>query len=131
VFSLCVLVFAVSAATVVSAEDSGSGGLVDTEAAENGNNENNGNNANNKDSEDLENAAGLSVGSGIGLLAAALATGLSGVGGGIAVASSAAAAIGAISENPRVFGQALIFVALAEGVALYGLIISLQILAKL
>ena len=72
-----------------------------------------------------------SAGYGLGLLAAALATGLSGVGGGIAVAASASAAIGAISENPKVFGQALIFVALAEGIALYGLIISLQILAKL
>ena len=78
-----------------------------------------------------ETAQGMSAGYGIGLLAAAIATGLSGVGGGIAVAASASAAIGAISENPKTFGQALIFVALAEGIALYGLIISLQILAKL
>jgi len=73
----------------------------------------------------------MSAGYGLGLIAAAIATGLSGVGGGIAVAASASAAIGAISENPKAFGQALIFVALAEGIALYGLIISLQILAKL
>ncbi|GHV14978.1 hypothetical protein FACS1894219_11580 [Clostridia bacterium] len=76
-------------------------------------------------------SANQSVGWGLGILGAALATGLSGVGGGIAVASSASAAIGAVSENPKVFGQALIFVALAEGIALYGLIISIQILAKL
>ncbi len=75
--------------------------------------------------------AGSSVGSGIGLLGAALATGLSCIGAGIAVASSASAAIGAISENPKTFGKALIFVALAEGVALYGMLISIQILDKI
>ena len=70
------------------------------------------------------------TGFGIGLMGAALATGLSCVGTGIAVASSASAAIGAISENPKTFGKALIFVALAEGVALYGMLISIQTLAK-
>lgn len=71
------------------------------------------------------------LGAGIGLLGAALATGLSCIGAGIAVASSASAAIGAISENPKTFGKALIFVALAEGVALYGMLISIQILDKI
>lgn len=71
------------------------------------------------------------TGMGIGLLGAALATGLSCIGAGIAVASSASAAIGAISENPKTFGKALIFVALAEGVALYGMLISIQILDKI
>ena len=59
---------------------------------------------------------------------AALAVGLSGIGGGIAVASSASAALGAISENDKAFGKALIFVGLAEGVALYGLIVALLLL---
>jgi len=68
---------------------------------------------------------------GIGLLAAALSVGLAGIGGGIAVSASAAAAIGAISENDKVFGKALIFVALAEGIALYGLLIAFQILGRL
>ncbi|MEG2669754.1 MAG: ATP synthase subunit C, partial [Oscillospiraceae bacterium] len=45
-----------------------------------------------------------------------------------AVASSASAALGAISEDPKIMGKSLIFVALAEGIALYGLIISLLIL---
>lgn len=75
-------------------------------------------------------SGGQSTGFGVGLLGAALATGLSCIGAGIAVASSASAAIGAISENPKTFGKALIFVALAEGVALYGMLISIQILAK-
>jgi len=67
---------------------------------------------------------------GMGLLAAALVTGLSGIGGGIAVAAAAPAAIGATSEDPKAFGKALIFVALGEGIALYGLLISILILAK-
>jgi len=68
---------------------------------------------------------------GIGLIAAALATGMSCIGAGIAVAAAASSALGAISENEKTFGKALIFVALAEGVALYGLLISFQILAKI
>ena len=73
--------------------------------------------------------AGMSTG--LGYLAAALSTGLSCVGGGIAVASAASAALGAISEDPSALGKSLIFVGLAEGVCLYGLIISFMILGKL
>ena len=65
----------------------------------------------------------------IGLVAAALATGLAGIGGGMAVAS--AAAIAANSENEKTFGKSLIFVALGESIALYGLVISIMILSKL
>lgn len=65
---------------------------------------------------------------GMKYIGAALAVGLSGIGGGIAVASSASAALGAISENDKAFGKALIFVGLAEGVALYGLIVALLLL---
>lgn len=61
-------------------------------------------------------------------IAAALSTGLSCIGGGIAVASAASAALGAISEDSSLMGKALIFVALAEGIALYGLIVSFTIL---
>ncbi len=68
---------------------------------------------------------------GMGYLAAALATGLSGIGAGIGVASPAAAAIGAMSEDSSIMGKSLIFVALAEGVALYGLLVSFMILGKL
>lgn len=74
-------------------------------------------------------ADGLSTG--LGYIAAALVTGLSCIGGGIAVASSASAALGAISEDQSILGKSLIFVGLAEGVALYGLIISFMILGKL
>ena len=67
---------------------------------------------------------------GMGLLAAGFVTAISGIGGGIAVAAAAPAAIGATSEAPKVFGKALIFVALGEGIALYGLLISILILNK-
>ena len=73
--------------------------------------------------------AGLATG--MGYIAAALVTGLSCIGGGIAVASAASAALGAISEDQSILGKSLIFVGLAEGVALYGLIISFMILGKL
>ena len=76
-------------------------------------------------------ATQASMGYGLGLLAAGLVTGLSCIGAGIAVSASASAAIGALSEKPEIFGKALIFVALAEGVALYGMLISIQILSKL
>lgn len=61
-------------------------------------------------------------------MAAALSTGLSCIGAGIAVASAASAALGALSEDSSVMGKALIFVALAESIALYGLLISFSIL---
>ena len=67
----------------------------------------------------------------IGLVAAALATGLAGIGGGMAVASAAPAAIAANSENEKTFGKSLIFVALGESIALYGLVISIMIPSKL
>lgn len=68
---------------------------------------------------------------GLGYLAAALVTGLSSIGAGIAVAAAAPAAIGAVSEEPKSFAKALIFVALGEGVAIYGILISILIIVNL
>lgn len=79
--------------------------------------------------ETAETASGFATG--LGYIAAALSVGLSGIGGGIAVSSAASAALGAISEDSTIFGKSLIFLGLAEGVALYGLIISFMILGKL
>ncbi len=73
-------------------------------------------------------AAAVASAEGWRYLAAALSTGLSCVGAGIAVASAASAAIGALSEDSGIMGKALIFVALAESIALYGLLISFSIL---
>jgi V/A-type H+/Na+-transporting ATPase subunit K len=68
---------------------------------------------------------------GMGYLSAAIAVGASTLGAGIAVAVVGAAAMGAIGEKPELAGRALIFIGLAEGIAIYGLIVALMILAKL
>lgn len=65
------------------------------------------------------------------LFSAALATGLSSLAAGLAVARLGAAAIGALAEKPELFGRLLIFVGLAEGIAIYGLIVSILILNRL
>ena len=77
-----------------------------------------------------EKEASASSSNGLGLLAAGLVTGLAGIGGGIAVAAGAPAAIAATSEDPKSFGKSLIFVALGESIALYGVVISILILNK-
>lgn len=68
---------------------------------------------------------------GLGLIAVALSTGLACIGAGIAVAVVASSAVGAISENPKLLGKTIIFAGLAEGIAIYGLIISIMILDKI
>jgi V/A-type H+/Na+-transporting ATPase subunit K len=65
-----------------------------------------------------------------GLMAAAVAFGLGALGAGIAIAYVGAAAVGAVAEKPQVGGQALIFVALAEGLVVFGFITALMILGK-
>jgi V/A-type H+-transporting ATPase subunit K len=76
-------------------------------------------------------AASNGLATGLGYIGAALAVGLCSLGGGIAVAASASAALGALSENETLFGKSLIFVGLAEGLALYGLLIGFMIISKL
>ena len=66
--------------------------------------------------------------SGMKYIGAALAVGLAGIGGGIAVASGSSAAIGATAEDPKNFGKSIIFVALGEGFGLYGLLIAIMML---
>lgn len=68
---------------------------------------------------------------GMGYLSAALAVSASSVGAAIAVAVVGSAAMGAIGEKPELAGRALIFIGLAEGIAIYGLIVALMILSKL
>ncbi|MDP4108619.1 MAG: ATP synthase subunit C [Bacillota bacterium] len=75
-------------------------------------------------------AASGGIASGLAYIGAGLVTTGSCIGSGIAVASSATAALGAISEDGSLFGKALIFVALAEAIALYGVLVSVLILNK-
>ena len=66
-----------------------------------------------------------------GYLAAALATIVGSVAAAYAVATVGAAAVGALAEKPELFGRMVILVGLAEGIAIYGLIISVLILNRL
>jgi len=66
-----------------------------------------------------------------GLIAAAIAFGLGAIGAGIAISHVGAAAMGAVAEKPQIAGQALIFVALAEGLVVFGFITALMILGKI
>lgn len=78
-----------------------------------------------------EDGAVVDTSKSMGFLAAALAVAASSLGAAWAVAKAAPAALGAISENPDSFGKAIIFVALGEGIAIYGLLISILILNNL
>ncbi len=80
--------------------------------------------------EETAQSADNGMAKGMGLLAAGLVTGLAGIGGGIAVAAGAPAAIAATGEDPKNFGKAIIFVALGESIALYGVVIAILILQK-
>lgn len=64
-------------------------------------------------------------------IGAAVATGLSSLGAGFAVARVGTAAVGALAEKPELFGRLLIFIGLAEGIAIYGLIVSILMLNRL
>jgi len=68
---------------------------------------------------------------GWGFMAAALAVGFSSVAAGIAVSGVGSAAMGAVSERPELMGRSLIYVGLAEGIAIYGLIVSIMILGRI
>lgn len=77
---------------------------------------------------------GVSAGftdAGLGYIAAALSTGLACAGAGYAVGVVGSAALGAVSEDQKILGKTLIYVGLAEGVAIYGLIISILIIGSL
>ena len=74
---------------------------------------------------------GRTVGDGVAMLGVALATGLSVLGAGYAVGVVGAAALGAITEKPEMFGRTLVFIGLAEGLAIYGLIVSILLLERL
>jgi len=66
-----------------------------------------------------------------GFAAAAFSTAIGSIGAGVAVAYVGSAALGAIGEKPELAARALIYVGLAEGIAIYGLIISIMILGKI
>lgn len=67
---------------------------------------------------------------GAALIAAAIAIAGSSIGAGLAVAYTGSAALAAMSERPEMFGRAMVVVGLAEGIAIYGLIIAIIVIGK-
>jgi len=67
---------------------------------------------------------------GSALIGAAIAVAGSSIGASIAVAYTGAAALAAMSERPEMFGRAMVVVGLAEGIAIYGLIIAIILIGK-
>lgn len=76
-------------------------------------------------------APGGTLNPGLYAIGAGLAVGLGAIGGGIAVARVGAAAVGAISEKPELAGRMLLYIGLAEGIAIYGLIIAILLWIKI
>ncbi|MBR5722016.1 MAG: ATPase, partial [Oscillospiraceae bacterium] len=76
-------------------------------------------------------AAASGSAQGLGFLSAALSVGVACIGCGMAVGNAATAAIGALAEDAKSFSKALIFVALGEGVGIYGVLIAIMIINKL
>ncbi|MGL5721722.1 MAG: ATP synthase subunit C [Brevinema sp.] len=68
---------------------------------------------------------------GLGFLAAGMAVGLACIGAGIATGMAASAGIGAVSDNPKMIGQSLLFVSLCEGISIFGLVIAIMVLGRL
>lgn len=73
-------------------------------------------------------ASSSTLADGLSYIGAALSTGFACIGGGIAVGNAAPAAIGATSEDPKAFGKAIIFVVLGEGIAIYGMLVSILLI---
>ena len=75
-------------------------------------------------------AAAPAAASGSALIGAAIAVAGSSIGAAIAVAYTGSAALAAMSERPELFGRAMVIVGLAEGIAIYGLIVSVILIGK-
>ncbi len=73
----------------------------------------------------------ISTGLGLALLGAGLPTGLAAFGAGLAVGPVGAASLAIIAEKPEMFGRTLIYLGLAEGIAIYGLVVTILLLGKI
>ncbi|MBT3203713.1 MAG: ATPase [Gammaproteobacteria bacterium] len=73
----------------------------------------------------------ISIGLGLALVGIGLPTGLAAIGAGLAVGSVGSASLAVIVEKPELFGRTLIYLGLAEGIAIYGLVVSILLLGKI
>ncbi|RLJ16213.1 ATPase [bacterium endosymbiont of Escarpia laminata] len=78
-----------------------------------------------------ESSGEISIGLGLGIIGVGIPTALSTVGAGIAVGPIGAASLAVLAEKPEIFGRTLIYLGLAEGIAIYGLVMSILLLDKL
>lgn len=76
-------------------------------------------------------ASDISTGYGLALIGIGLPTGLATIGAGIAVSSVGAASLAVITEKPDMFGRTLVYLGLAEGIAIYGLVVTILLLGKI
>ena len=76
-------------------------------------------------------SAEISLGLGLALIGIGLPTALATIGAGIAVSSVGSASLAVITEKPELFGRTLIYLGLAEGIAIYGLVVSILLLGKI
>jgi V/A-type H+/Na+-transporting ATPase subunit K len=72
-----------------------------------------------------------SVGLGLALIGAGIPTALATVGAGLAVGPVGAASLAVIAEKPEMFGRTLIYLGLAEGIAIYGLVVTILLLGRI
>ena len=75
-------------------------------------------------------ATEMSIGRGMAIIGVGLPTGMATIGAGMAVAPIGASSLAAISEKPEIFGRSLIYLGLAEGIAIYGLVATILLLNK-
>lgn len=73
----------------------------------------------------------MSVGLGLALIGAGIPTALATFGAALAVGPVGAASLAVIAEKPEMFGRTLIYMGLAEGIAIYGLVVSILLLGKI
>ena len=73
----------------------------------------------------------ISLGTGLGIIGVGIPTAFSTVGAGIAVGPIGAASLAVLAEKPEIFGRTLIYLGLAEGIAIYGLVMSILLLDRL
>ncbi len=73
----------------------------------------------------------VSLGKGLAMIGIGLPTAIAAIGAGMALGPVGSAALAVIAEKPEMFGRTLIYMGLAEGVAIYGLVTSILMLGKL
>jgi V/A-type H+-transporting ATPase subunit K len=76
-------------------------------------------------------ATETSVGLGLALIGIGIPTAFATIGAGIAVGPVGASSLAVISEKPEMFGRSLIYLGLAEGIAIYGLVVTILLLGKI